>query len=101
ALALATLEGAVETTYSIELDADGVFTNLKLIAGSNPAGETVSEARFGIDALRLSTVDGLKTPFLFDVGEGVAYLHEVKGARANLDDAIIGRSEEHTSELQS
>lgn len=93
AMAIATLEGAVETTYSIELDAAGVFTNFKLIAGVGPAGATVSEARFGVDKLRLSTADGLRTPFLFDVGEGVAYLNEVKVERANLDDAIIGTAQ--------
>lgn len=88
-LAFADLEGNVEARYAIELDADGVFAGFTLIAGTGPAGPSVSEARFNVDTFTMSTPDGLFSPFVFDVVEGVAYLNAVRIDSAYIDSLVV------------
>lgn len=78
ASAIADLETGVESRYAVQLTAGGAFAGFELMAGENPAGETVSEIRFAVDQF---IIEGVQ-PFEYDSGTGTLSVQnlEVDGA---------------------
>ena len=92
-LVLADIEGNIETRYGINLTAGGVFAGFSVMAGTGPAGGTVSQARFAVDDFILSDASGLYTPFVFDVADGIAYLENIAVHGASIENASIGTAQ--------
>jgi hypothetical protein len=88
-LVVADIEGNISTKYGVSLTAGGVFAGFTVMAGTGPAGDVVSKARFAVADFEISTPDGLLVPFSFDTDTGVAYLQNIVVDGALIENLVV------------